>query len=199
MTRGIPRFAILLSAMLSTLEPVHAEQEVAAHYRRYRNEFMAWAWKNFSAEAEDAKDVFQEALLVFYEQRQSGQLDGFGGNIKTYLFAIGKNLLLTRLRKARIIGNHSERYAIHVNGQHTPDAQERMERDEDLSKVREHLEKLSPADKRVLELYYVERLDMKAIAEAMGYASANVAKKKKCIALKRLMEKVKGGLMMLML
>jgi hypothetical protein len=94
------------------------------------------AWKNFSAEAEDAKDVFQEALLVFYEQRQSGQLADFSGNIKTYLFAIGKNLLLTRLRKSRMIGNHSERYAIHVNGQHTPDAQERMERDDDLSKVR---------------------------------------------------------------
>lgn len=179
--------------------PDLAEQEVAAHYRRFRNEFVAWAGKNYSAEAEDAKDVFQDTLLVFYEQRQSGQLDGFSGNIKTYLFAIGKNLLLTRLRKSRIIGNHSDRYAIHVQGQHTPDAQERMERDEDLSKVREHLDQLSPADRRVLELYYVERMDMASIAEAMGYASANVAKKKKCIALKRLMEKVKGGLMMLIL
>ena len=175
------------------------DQEVVAHYRRFRNEFVAWAGKNFSAEAEDAKDVFQETLLVFYEQRQSGQLDAFTGNIKTYLFAIGKNLLLSRLRKSRIAGNHSERYAIHVQGHHSPDVQERMERDEDLSKVREHLEKLSPADKRVLELYYVERMDMATIAEAMGYASANVAKKKKCIALKRLMEKVKGGMMLLLL
>ena len=176
-------------------EPTLTEQEVSAHYRRFRNEFMAWAWKNFSAEAEDAKDVFQEALLVFYEQRQSGQLDGFSGNIRTWLFAIGKNLLLTRLRKSRIIGNHSERYAINVQGQHMPDAQERMERDEDLSKVREHLDKLSPADKRVLELYYVERMDMVSIAEAMGYASANGAKKKKCISMKRWREKGKGGLM----
>ena len=185
--------------MLSQQETSTAEHEVAAHYRRFRNEFVAWGSRNYSADAEDAKDVFQEALLVFYEQRQGGQLAAFSGNIKTYLFAIGKNLLLTRLRKSRIAGNHSERYAIHVHGQHTPDAQERMERDEDLSKVREHLDKLSPADKRVLELYYVERMDMVAIAEAMGYASANVAKKKKCIALKRLMEKVRGGLMMLML
>ena len=48
-------------------------------------------------------------------------------------------------------------------------------------------------------MYYVERMDMATIAEAMGYASANVAKKKKCIALKRLMEKVKGGMMLLLL
>lgn len=204
MARGSKRLPTYLAlptrAVLSPSPNPHiAEQEVAEHYRAFRNEFLAWAWKNFSAKAEDAKDVFQEALLVFYEQRQSGQLDDFSGNIKTYLFAIGKNLLLTRLRKSRIIGNHSERYAIHVQGQHTPDIQERMERDEDLGQVRAHLEKLSPADKRVLELYYVERMDMVAIAEVMGYASANVAKKKKCIALKRLMEKVKGGLMMFML
>jgi len=185
--------------MFPAQDPTTCEQEVATHYRRFRNEFMAWSWKNYSADAEDAKDVFQESLLVFYEQRQGGQLDAFSGNIKTYLFAIGRNLLLTRLRKSRMHGNHSERYAIHVQGHETPDAQERMERDEDLSKVREHLEQLSPDDKRVLELYYVERMDMKAIAEAMGYKTANVAKKKKCIALKRLMEKVKGGLLMLML
>lgn len=186
-----------LVPMLS--QPIPPEQEVADHYRRFRNEFVAWAGKTLRADAEDAKDVFQEALLVFYEQRRAGQLDAFSGNIKTYLFAIGKNLLLSGLRRSRIAGNHSERYAIHLQKHHAPDAQERMERDEDLSRVREHLEKLSPADKRVLELYYVERLDMASIAKAMGYASANVAKKKKCIALKRLMEKVKKGMVMLLL
>ncbi len=179
--------------------PHPAEQEIAEHYRRFRNEFVAWAWRKYNTDAEDAKDVFQEALLVFYEQRITGKLEQFNGNIKTYLFAIGKNLLLTRLRKERIAGNHSERYAIHTYGHHSPDTQERMERDEDLSKVRAHLEKLSPADKQVLELYYVERMQMSAIAVTMGYASANVAKKKKCIALKRLMDKVKGGMLMLML
>lgn len=185
--------------MLSQQSLSIAEQEVAAHYRRFRNEFVAWAGKKFSTEAEDAKDVFQETLLVFYEQRRSGQLDGFSGNTKTYLFAIGRNLLLTRLRKVRIAGNHSAPYAIHVQGQYQPDVQERMERDEDLSKVREHLQQLSPGDRRVLELYYVERMDMAAIADAMGYRTANVAKKKKCIALKRLMERVKSGMMMLLL
>lgn len=184
---------------LSTTEPTLAEQEVAAHYRRFRDEFVAWAGKNYSADTEDAKDVFQEAILAYYEQRLGGNLDGFSGNIKTYLFAIGKNMLLSRLRRSRIAGNHSERYAIHVNGQHMPDTQERMERDEDLGKVQAEMEKLSPADRRVLELYYVDRMNMADIATAMGYASANVAKKKKCIALKRLMEKVKSGLMLLML
>ena len=29
--------------MLSTQAPVIAEQEVAAHYRRFRNEFVAWS------------------------------------------------------------------------------------------------------------------------------------------------------------
>ena len=36
---------------------------MAAHYRHFRNEFVAWAGKNFSADREDAKDVFQETFL----------------------------------------------------------------------------------------------------------------------------------------
>jgi len=31
-------------------EPTLAEQEVAAHYRRFRDEFLAWAWKHTRAE-----------------------------------------------------------------------------------------------------------------------------------------------------
>ena len=31
-------------------EPTLAEQEVAAHYRRFRDEFLAWAWKHTRTE-----------------------------------------------------------------------------------------------------------------------------------------------------
>jgi len=44
--------------MFSQQEPSTCEQEVATHYRRFRNEFMAWSWKNTRADGEDAKDEF---------------------------------------------------------------------------------------------------------------------------------------------
>ncbi len=174
-------------------------EEAARQYRQHRNAFIAWARREFGVDADEAKDAFQDALCAVYEQEAAGRLAQFNGNVRTYLFAIGRNHLLTRIRSQAIHGNHLAPYAIHMEGLSHANAQETMERDEDLEKVRAELERLSPDDKRVLELYYIDRLDMRGIAETMGYKNANVAKKKKCIALKRLMDQVKKGLMMMLM
>lgn len=173
--------------------------DAAAHYRQHRDAFTKWARNQFGAETEEARDAFHEAVCVYYEQLASGRLDGFSGNVRTYLFAIGRNHLLTRVRSQAIRGNHSAPYAIHVQGLAQASAQETMEREEDLDRVRAELDRLGPDDRRVLELYYIDRLDMRTIAETMGYKNANVAKKKKCIALKRLLDQVKKGMMMFLL
>jgi RNA polymerase sigma factor (sigma-70 family) len=171
-------------------------EEATSNYRRHRNAFIAWVRKDLNIGTEEAKDAFQEAICAVYEQQALGRLNGFKGNLRTYLFAIGRNQLLTRLRDETIRGNHSAPYAIHMEGMTHANAQETMEREEDLEKVRAELDRLGPDDKRVLELYYIDRMNMRTIAEKMGYKNANVAKKKKCIALKRLMDQVRNGMMM---
>jgi RNA polymerase sigma factor (sigma-70 family) len=168
------------------------------HYGHHRNAFVSWARKEFNADIDEARDAFQEAVCIFFEQHRHGQLNGHQGNLRTYLFAIGRNHLLTRLRSRAISGNHSATYAIHVRSLAHHTAQENMEREQDLENVRNELERLGPDDRRVLQLYYIDRLDMRGIADAMGYKNANVAKKKKCIAMKRLMEQVKKGMMMML-
>jgi RNA polymerase sigma-70 factor (ECF subfamily) len=165
-------------------------QLAAEHYRQYRNAFISWARNEFGVGTEEAKDAFQEAVCIFHEQQFNGRFDGPHGNVRAYLFSIGRHKLLSHLRSKKIHGNHLNGYAIHMEG-HQPTAHDQMERNEDLEKVRRELEMLLPDDRRVLQLYYVERMDMRAIAEAMGYKNANVAKKKKCIALKRLMDQMK--------
>jgi RNA polymerase sigma factor (sigma-70 family) len=179
------------------MEPLLLRQ-ATDNYRSYRNEFIAWMRRKYGACPEEAKDAFQDAICVFYEQGASGVLGGLSGSLKTYLFAIGRNKLLTRLRSRTIHGNHSAAYAIHMERDGPASAQQNMERQEDLEKLREELGRLAPDDRRILELFYVERMDMVSIAEAMGYKNANVAKKKKCIALKRLMEKARKGFMTMM-
>lgn len=167
--------------------------EAADHYRQHRNAFIAWARNEFGVDPEEAKDAFQEAVCIFCEQQASGRL-GEVPNVKTYLFAIGRHKILSHLRSKKIRGNHLNGYAIHMGHGQTMTAQEIMERNEDLEKVKAELERLSDDDRRVLQLYYIDRMDMREIAEAMGYKNANVAKKKKCIAMKRLMDHVKKGI-----
>ena len=180
------------------MEPLLLHQ-ARENYRTYRNEFIAWMRRKYGACPEEAKDAFQDAICIFYEQGASGALGDLNGSLKTYLFAIGRNKLRTRSRSKVIHGNHSAAYATHIGGVEVATAQQNMERQEDLENLRVELEKLAPDDRRVLELFYVERMDMQSIADAMGYKNANVAKKKKCIALKRLMDKARKGFMTMML
>ena len=173
---------------METLPEETSFDEAAMHYRTHRNSFIGWAKRHLGADQEEAKDAFSEAICTYYELKRNGRLDGFKGEVRTYLFAIGRNQLLTRIRSKRIAGNHSVPYAIHIEGDRTVDAQLQLEREESVQQVLHELERLSMDDRRVLELYYIERQDMHSIAEAMGYKNSNVAKKKKCIALKRLMD-----------
>lgn len=44
--------------------------------------------------------------------------------------------------------------------------------------VDEHLSKLDPKERRILEMYYIEEKDMKTIASELGYKNADVAMEK---------------------
>ena len=53
---------------------------------------------NNNGTEEDAKDIFQEALIVLYEKTKSGVFE-LNCQIKTYLYAVSKRLWFKRLQK----------------------------------------------------------------------------------------------------
>ena len=72
--------------------------EVEAVYRDYRDEFRSWALRSFNCSNEDVQDVYQQVIIVLYENVLSGKLTQLSSNIKTYLFAIGKNKFYELMR-----------------------------------------------------------------------------------------------------
>jgi len=174
--------------------------EFVSHYREHRDTFVGWAAKEYGVEAEEAKDAFQEAVCALYEQQLAGGLVDFSGNMRTYLFAIGRNHLLNRFRQKRIQGNHSDRYAIHVQAVHTNGtAQDAMESEEEKKSVHDALSNIDATDRKILKMFYIEELKMEEIAEILGYKNANVIKKKKHYAMKKLiaeMEKLMGMILL---
>ncbi|MDJ1469456.1 RNA polymerase sigma factor [Xanthocytophaga flava] len=78
----------LLTNREQTLERIYAKvYPMALHYVKERG-----------GSADDAKDIFQEALIVFYEKVVHDQLV-LTASISTYLMAICKNLWLQELEK----------------------------------------------------------------------------------------------------
>jgi len=75
------------------------EPAIESIYKLYREKFMAWAHARYKANPHDLEDVWQDAVIIFYENVKNGKLDVLNSKISTYLFAIGKNILHNKLKK----------------------------------------------------------------------------------------------------
>jgi len=166
-------------------------------YARFRNQFIVWAVRNYSCTEEEAKDVFQDVVIDFYDIIIHEKLSELTSDLKTYLFALGKYKLLNLIKKNHLISNFSEFEFIkhHKSNSNSID----MEHDEQYNKelVKKYLNQLTDDDRKVLELYYIKGYDMESIAREMNLNNSNAAKKKKFDSLKKLAKLVKKSTLIL--
>ncbi len=160
-------------------------------YESYRNDFIQFAQQHYSYNKENAKDIFQESIIAFYENICDGKLTFLTCNIKTYLFSIGKYKLINDLKKTGRMVTYDE--VEMINDQTNPF---KIMDDNDYNKkiIQENLEQLTKKEREILKLYYEENRDMESIAKKLGYKNADVAKKQKYLALKKLAALVKKNL-----
>ncbi|MFI5153390.1 MAG: RNA polymerase sigma factor [Chitinophagales bacterium] len=138
---------------------------------------------NNNGNTEDAKDIFQEAIIVLYEKSKS---DSFQLNclIKTYVYSVSRRLWLKRLMQM-------QRFTPETN-----DAQEMVSVEEDLEAheqknadfllMERAMMALGEPCKSLLESYYLHKKSMLKIAEDFGYTNADNAKNQKYKCLMRL-------------
>ena len=167
-------------------------------YTKHRGAFVKWAQQHYGVRAEEARDAFQVAVIVLYRKAQGNDLSRLECSLRTYLFAVGRNQLLTRMRVLRRQEElHEEFHGIPDDALVTKDMDE-QEQEATAQLVRQRLAELKPDDRRVLELYYLEGKNMDAVAAVMGLKNRNVAKKKKHFALQRLIALVRSAKLLLL-
>ena len=138
---------------------------------------------NNNGSFDDARDLFQEAMITLYEKVQS---DSFvlSCQIKTYLFSICKNLWLKRLQQ---MGKYSaplstEEESIAVEA----DLEAFQKKDAAFTIMNRALKSLGEPCKSLLEGYYLNKKGMQELAEDFGYTNADNAKNQKYKCLMRL-------------
>jgi RNA polymerase sigma factor, sigma-70 family len=151
-------------------------EHIARLYDMYRGEFIAFAGKHFSLGEDDAVDVYQESFIALYENIRSGRLGNLCVSLKTYLFRIARNKMLNRQRG--------------MKGRLEPLSENIAVESDDWS-IRQEIvyglvERMEEPCNTVLVLYYWERRNMEEIADAMSYASAQVAKNRKSSCMRKL-------------
>ncbi len=136
-------------------------------YRKHFKMMLKMVVKNSGTE-DEARDVFQDALIVFWEKVMADKLV-LTSKISTFLYSICLNLWRKELdRKGRLTGELIERA-----DSFDPDKKERI------AIITRCIEALNDSCKQILMYYYFDRLSMAEIAEKMGFANADTAKTKK--------------------
>jgi RNA polymerase sigma factor (sigma-70 family) len=138
---------------------------------------------NNSGSSEDARDIFQEAMIVLYERAKSPDFQ-LQCQLKTYLYSVCRRLWLKRLAQA-------QRYIPPVNGlEDTVPVEEDIEMHEQKNQEFQMMEKallgLGEPCKSLMEAFYIHRKNMSEIASSFGYTNPENAKNQKYKCLIRL-------------
>lgn len=149
-------------------------------YLLHRDTFLGFG-RTFNLSKEDITDVYQDTILIFYENVRSGKIETLNSSIRTYLFGIGKRLAYQLLRKK---GNTHE--FMDFNEPEVNNIEELIEQEAQThqsQKLSEALSKLGKSCRGLLLLFYYEQLSIKDIMERMQYANENTVKahKSRCI------------------
>jgi RNA polymerase sigma factor (sigma-70 family) len=138
---------------------------------------------NNSGTSDDARDIFQEALIVLYEKAKSGSFE-LHAQLKTYIYAVSRHLWLKKLaaqqRFAESLANAPETIATEE------DIEMYEHRTQDFELMERALQILGEPCKEILESYYIRKKNMSEIAMEFGYTNADNAKNQKYKCLMRL-------------
>jgi len=132
---------------------------------------------------DEARDIFQEAMIALYEKAQSESFV-LTCKINTYIYSICRRLWLKRLQQ---LG----RYSNQVDGlEETVQVEEDLEihekRNTDFAIMERALNSLGEPCRSLIEGFYIKKLDMQALSKEFGYTNADNAKTQKYKCLMRL-------------
>lgn len=137
---------------------------------------------NNSGSTEDAKDIFQEAMIVLYQKVKSESFE-LNCQIKTLLYSVCRRLWLKRLVQ-------QSRYTLQENSEDLVMVEEEVEehekRDQEFVLMEKAMNGLGEPCKSLLEAFYLQKKGMQEIAGIFGYTNSENAKTQKYKCLMRL-------------
>ena len=148
-------------------------------YKKYYRMMTKLVISNNGSE-DEAKDIYQDALFVFWQKVIGGQLI-LTSRISTYLYSVCLNLWRKELDRKNRLSHEEKDEAQYMDN----------DREEREKIIHECINELGDTCKRILTYYYFEKMSMQDIAEKLDFANTDTAKTKKYKCKKRLDQLVK--------
>jgi RNA polymerase sigma factor (sigma-70 family) len=138
---------------------------------------------NNNGTADDAKDIYQEAIIVLYNKIKSGNFE-LTSKLKTFLYSVCRKLWLKRLSQMNRYGGDIKDFQDHIP--EVDDSDLHSERDIQFTKMEGALKLLGEPCKTIIEDFYIHNHSMQDICERFGYTNTDNAKTQKYKCLQRL-------------
>jgi RNA polymerase sigma factor (sigma-70 family) len=151
-------------------------------YRENYNMVKAFIISN-NGSPDDAKDIFQETMIVLYEKVRSGNFE-LNCLIKTYVYSVSRKLWLKRLQQMNRFPSIPESLEQTIPVEEELQDHERVNRE--FQAMDKAINGLGEPCKSLLEAYYLQKKNMQEIAMIFGYTNAENAKNQKYKCLMRL-------------
>lgn len=141
-----------------------------------------------SGNEQDARDVFQEALVALFRKQREGGLE-ITSSFKNYLIGICKIQWFMELKRREKFKTRSME-EISAESVHGP-ADLFNEETARFQLYQNHFNRLGEICRKILKMFY-NKVPMEEIARVMGYRSVKFAKQKKYLCKEKLMEMIRN-------
>ncbi len=189
MSRGNPTSSSLIPADDALIAAIHGGDERAlAHLYRLHWPMVSHFVLQNSGSEDDAQDVYQEGVMVFYEKVRDGSLE-LSCQIKTYLYAVCRRLWLKRLTSKSRFGVRlldEQEHGSLLNTGAEEDLLMAEEQDRQFTTMDEALNHLGEPCRSLIEGFYLLDKSMQDLTAEFGYTNADSAKNQKYKCLVRL-------------
>lgn len=132
---------------------------------------------------DDAKDIFQEAIIVLYEKVQNNDFT-LSSRLKTFLYSVCRHLWLKKVQ--RTYGLYSLSPELEEVIPATEELEAHQAKDQEFRIMEGAMGSIGQPCQAILEDYYLHKRSMQEIAEKFGYTNAENAKNQKYKCLMRL-------------
>lgn len=151
-------------------------------YLAYYPMVLQFILNNSGTEA-DAKDIYQEGIIVLYDKIKKGNFT-LTSKLKTFIYSVCRRLWLKKLaqynKKTGSITDYEEILSVEE------DVESHELRNLQFEQMAEALGTLGEPCKTIIEDFYLNSLSMQEICEKFGYTNADNAKTQKYKCLQRL-------------
>lgn len=159
---------------------------IARTYNNLRSEFVAYSRRKYNLDEETILDLYHESFYILYKKVRHHQLTELTCSLKTYLFSIGSNLILNELRRRKKLTPDIENHLTSIISENL-NIEFEEEQTKRISILKHSLEILSETCKKIIELFYWQKLSLTEILFKMtDYNTINALKTQKYKCMRKL-------------